>query len=102
MRIRWKGLLLRLILLELLAIEPIRFFAKSLYSIKKEAKRQLMSFVIKTLACLLFVHFTLLFGFGALAFYLNDLLDSSYQGFLLVAGGCMLSLPLAWMLSRLR
>lgn len=105
MRIKWKKILFQLLWFELFAVEPIKLLAKGLHSLKADMRRRLVAWAIKIAIVLLLLalaHCALLFGLGALALYLNTLLDSSYQGFLMVSGGCVASLLLCWMLIRVR
>jgi uncharacterized RDD family membrane protein YckC len=105
MRIKWTKILFRLLGFELLARELIKLFAKGLHSFKEDIRKRLVAWAIKAAILLLLLgiaQVALLFGLSALALYLNTLLGSSYQGFLLVSGGCMASLLLLWLLSRVR
>jgi len=105
MRIQWKKILLQLLWFELLAVEPIKLLAKGLYGFKAEMKKRLVAWAIKVAIALLLLalaHCALLFSLGALALYLNTLLGSSYQGFLMVSGGCVALLLLLWMAIRMR
>jgi hypothetical protein len=105
MRIKWKKILSQLLWFELLAVEPLKLLAKGLYSFKTGTRKRLVAWGIKIAIVLLLLalaHCALLFGLGALALYLNTLLDSSYQGFLMVSGGCIVLLLLCWILRRVR
>ncbi len=105
MRNKWTKLFFGLLGFELLGSELIKQLAKGLRGLKIDLRRLLVAWVIKaaTLLLLLFIaQGALLFGLGALALYLNTLLSSSYQGFLIVSGGCTVLLLLSWLLSRLR
>ncbi|MEL6358354.1 MAG: hypothetical protein AAFQ01_00260 [Bacteroidota bacterium] len=101
---RIKRLLLRLLGFELLAQELIRVVLRSVYSLKTDFKKKLAALAVRATILLMVIgllHCALLFGLGALALYLSALLGSSYQGFLIVAGGCVgLSIVLL-LLSRL-
>ncbi|MHA7877389.1 MAG: hypothetical protein ACX93T_00485 [Bacteroidota bacterium] len=105
MRNKWTKLFFGLLGLELLGPELIKQFAKGMYSLKTDLRKWLLAWAIKV--ALLLLLFSLaqgafLFGLGALALYINTLLSSSYQGFLIVSGGCMALLLLFWLLRRLR
>jgi hypothetical protein len=101
MRIKWKKIFFRLLGFELLAVELIELLARGLRGFKAEMRRRLITWAIKVAIVLLLLglaHCALLFGLGAMALYLNDLLGSSYQGFLIVSGGCVALLLLLWLL----
>ena len=105
MRIKWNKILFGLLGLELLASEPVKQFAKGLYGFKTGFRKWLVAWVIRVAVLLLLLGLAqgaLLFGLGALALYLNTLLGSSYQGFLVVSGGCVALLLLCWLLRRRR
>jgi hypothetical protein len=102
MRIKWKKILPQLLWFELLAVEPIKLLVKGLRSLKTGMIRKLVTWAAKVAILLAFAHCALLFFLGALALYLNDLLGSSYQGFLIVSGGCLVLLLLFWQLCRIR
>jgi hypothetical protein len=101
MRIKWIKVFFRLLSFELLAVELIGLLARGLRSFKAEMRRELATWAIKVAFALLLLglaHCALLFGLVAMALYFNDLLDSSYQGFLVVSGGCVTLLLLLWWL----
>lgn len=78
---------------------------KGLYSFRADLRKRLVAWAVKAAIFLLLLGFAqgaLFFGLGALALYLNALLDSSYQGFLLVSGVCVALLFLFWLLNRVR
>jgi hypothetical protein len=102
MRLKWKKILSQLLWFELLAVEPIKLLVKGLRSLKTGVIRKLATWVAKIAILLAVAHCALLFCLGALALYLNDLLGSSYQGFLIVSGGCWVLLLLLWQLCRIR
>ncbi len=105
MRVKWTKVFLRLLGFELLAKELYKLLAISLHNFKAEIRRRLIAWAIKVVILLLLLALaqgTLLFGLGALALYLNALLGSSCQGFLIVSGGCTVLLLLLWLLSRVR
>ena len=102
---RIKKVLFRLLGFELLAKALIRLLVSGLQSFRAELRKKLVAWAIKgaILLCLVgLLHCAVLFGLGALALYLNTLLDSNYQGFLLVSGGCVALLLLLLLLSRVR
>lgn len=105
MRINLKKLLWGLLGFELLAKESTKLLAKSVYSLRRQFRRRLTVWIIRLVLLLLLVgliHSAVLLGFVALALYLNTWLESSYQGFLLVAGGCMSLLLLCGLFIRVR
>ncbi len=106
MYIKWTKILFRLLGFRLLAKELIKLLLSlGSHSFKGEIKKRLVPSTIKMVILMLLLgigHGALLFGLGALALYLNVLLGSSYQGFLLVSGGCIALLLLLWLLSRVR
>jgi hypothetical protein len=88
MGIKWKKLLFKLLGFNYLSQEAGKF----VHHLKEELKANLVHWMLKgSLWVLLFVLFNLAFIFSlvALALYLNEQLYSSYQGFLIVAGGCL-------------
>lgn len=100
MRIKWTKVFFRLLGFELLAKEIIKQLVRDLCGFKAGMRKRLTAWTIKVVILLVLAHGTLLFGLGALALYLNALLDSSYQGLLVVSGGC--AVLLLWLLSRIR
>jgi hypothetical protein len=102
MRIKWKKILSQLLWFELLAVEPIKLLVKGLRGLKTGMIRRLVTWAAKVAMLLAVAHCALLFFLGALALYLNDLLGSSYQGFLIVSGGCLILFLLFWQLCRIR
>ncbi len=77
---------------DLLLRHSVRLFHQETNNIKEEIQKKIAKIVLKvilwlSLATLLMIGFV--FGLLALAFYLNEILYSSYKGFLLVAGGCI-------------
>ena len=103
MRIR--KILFRLLGFELLAQELTRLLVRGLHSFRAAIRKKLLAWAIQG-AILLFLagllHFALLFGLGALALYLNTVLESNYQGFLFVSVGCVALLLLLLLLRRVR
>ena len=102
---RIKRILFRLLGFELLTQKLIQLLTSGLHSFRVGLKKQLLAWCIKAAFLFLLaglIHCALLFGLGALALYLNAVLGSSHQGFLLVAGGCVALLLLLLLLSRLR
>ena len=100
-----KKILFRLLGVELLAQGLLKLLFRRAHNFRAEFRKQLRLWALKVAILLLIiglVQLTLLFGLGALALYLNVLLGSSYQGFLWVAGGCVVSLLLLLLLSRAR
>ena len=92
MRINLKKLLWGLLGFELLAKEAPRLLIRGVYGLRKKFRRRLTTWIIRLLLLFFFVgliYSALLLGLVALALYLNTWLMSSYQGFLLVAGGCV-------------
>lgn len=105
MRNRWTKILWGLLGFELLSSGLIKQLARGLRGLKIDFRRWLVAWAIKAAILLLLLCLAqgaLLFGLGALALYLNSLLNSSYQGLLIVSGGCTALLLLSWLLSRLR
>jgi len=105
MRNKWIKLFFGLLGFELLGSELTKQLAKGLRGLRVDLRKWLVAWAIR--AAILFLLLclaqgVLLFGLGALALYLNSLLSSSYQGFLVVSGGCMALLLLSWLFSRLR
>jgi hypothetical protein len=101
MRIKWRKIFFRLLGFELLAVELVRLLTRVMHSFKTEMRRELAAWAIKVAFVLLLlgiVHCALLFGLVAMALYVNGLLNSSYQGFLVVSGGCVTLLLLLWCL----
>ena len=101
---RIKRLLLRLLGFELLAQELIRVVLRSVYSLKTDLKKKLAALAVRATILLIVIgllHCALILGLGALALYLNALLGSSYQGFFIVAGGCVGLSMMLLLLSRL-
>lgn len=102
---RIKKILFRLLGFELLAKALIRLLVSGLHSFRAALRKKLIAWALQGAILLLLVgllHCAVLFGLGALALYLNTLLDSGYQGFLLVSGGCVALLLLLLLLSRVR
>jgi hypothetical protein len=88
MQFKWKKLLFRVLGLNSLYEEAGEF----MFHLKEELRVTLVAWMLKgSLWFFLFVLFNLalIFGLVALALYLNERLYSSYQGFLIVAGGCL-------------
>src|SRR3569623_319369 len=106
MRTKWKNVFLRILWFELLSLGFTKLLFRGLYKRSKiRMNKKLTTWVIKVAVVfllLLLLHCVLLLGLGALALYLNTLLDSSYQGFLVVSGGGAALLLLFWLLSRVR
>ena len=101
---RIKRLLLRLLGFELLAQELVRLIIRGAYHFRTELNKRLAALAFKGTMLLLIVGLmqcALLLGLGGLALYLNSLLESSYEGFLLVSGGCVVLSFLLLLLSRL-
>lgn len=105
MRFKLKKVLFRLVGFELLRKEVVKLLHRGIYSIKEEVNKKLMGFVIKGVLLLLLMGlFSLAFVFGmlALALYFNEVLYSSYKGFLIVSAGCIGLLILLLGLSKVR
>ena len=105
MRNKWIKIFLGLLGFEVLGSGLIKQLTRGLSGLKMDFRRWLVAWAVKAAILLLLLCLAqgaLLFGLGALALYLNSLLDSSYQGFLIVSGGCTALLLLSWLLSRLR
>ncbi len=92
--------LFRLLVLELLSARLARWAHSSRVIRQKNLSTwvvggMVLAFLVSLMCC------ALLFGFLALALYLNTVFGSSYLGFLLVSGGCvgllLLLLLLAWL-----
>ncbi|XWN35298.1 MAG: hypothetical protein ROO73_00670 [Roseivirga sp.] len=94
MRINLRRLLFQLLGLDLLAQELTKLLMKQLDNLKAEIKQKLFTWILRLLLLMGLAHAVLLFILSALALYLNVLLESNYQGFLWVAGGCAASLLL--------
>ncbi len=91
MLISLRKIFFRLLSLDFLAKRFIGFFTGRLQSLKTELRKKLLALVLRVFVWVLLiglVQIALLFGFAALALYLNHVLESSYYGFLVVAGGC--------------
>jgi len=105
MRIPWKKILFWLLKGELFALEIFRLLIRELPSLKKAFRKQLTTWSLKLISVIFLVllaYTVLLFGLVGLALYFNVWLGSSYQGFLLVAGGSFVFLLLVWLLCRVR
>jgi len=98
MRFKLRKLLLRLIGFELLLKEMTRLLHRGMDSIKEEVNQKLRALLLQGLLLLLLIGLlglAFVFGMLALALYLNEVFYSAYQGFLVVAGGCLgLAIPL--------
>lgn len=101
---RIKRILLRLLGIELFTQELIRFVIRGLHSFRSDFKKKLAALAMKATILLIIIGLlqcALFLGLAGLALYLGTLLGSSYQGLLIVAGGCVgLSLVLS-LLGRL-
>jgi membrane-bound ClpP family serine protease len=88
MQFEWRKLLFRLVGLDFLSQEAGKFISR----LKEELRANLIHWMLKgSLWLFLFLLFNLAFIFGlvALGLYLNEVLYSNYQGFLIVAGICL-------------
>lgn len=102
---KWRNFLSRMLWFELLPMGIVRLFLGGLYRLNTGKKRRMMVWVAKmAVVCLplMLFHCALLFGLGSFALYLNDLLGSSYQGFLVVSGGCLVLFLLLRLSNRIR
>ena len=84
-------LFFRLLSLELLRREAIKLFGKNLSSLQECARQRSTWILYRILLAMLYVgllFLTCIFGTIALALYLNEVLSSTYQGFLYVALVC--------------
>jgi len=88
MRIRIRRILLRLLGLDLVARELTRLLFNKLNTASEAMKQELTRRALRLLLLAGLAQAMLLFGLCAGALYLNHLLDSSYQGFGIVASGC--------------
>jgi hypothetical protein len=88
MQIKWKKLLFRLVGLNLLSQEASKWLNQFKEYLKVRTKYLLLRV---SLGILIFSLFKVAFIFTliALSLYLNERFYSTYQGFLLVAGGCV-------------
>ena len=87
-----------------MAVELMKLLVRGVNGFKAEVRKRLIVWAIKLAVLLLLLglaHCALLFGLGALALYLNNLFGNSYQGFLIVSGGCMAFLLLFFLLYRI-
>ena len=103
MAIKFKRLLFRLLGGELLLAGLAELLSRVFTHFKEEIKKMLAALAAKAALFLLIwtlLRFALFFAFVALALYFNALLESTYLGFLLVAGGCVLTSFLLLLLSR--
>ncbi len=78
--------------LELLRKEVYKLFVQGAQYAKESVRKELFVLLRKALVVLLVLGLffvTLLLLLAALALYLNEVLGSGYQGFLVVAGGCV-------------
>jgi hypothetical protein len=88
MHIKWKKLLFRLVGLNFLSQEA----GKWLQHFKEDLKTRLRCWILRgSFLILMFVLLKLAFLLGliGLSLYLNERFYSTYQGFLVVAGGCL-------------
>ena len=92
MRLKLKKVLLRLLGFKLLLRKILKLLYKRMHSIQEAVNQKLWRFFFKGLALLLLLGLlglAFVFSMLALALYLNEVCYSTYQGFLLVAGGCI-------------
>ena len=97
MRTKLKKILSQLLGVNFLARTFMRLLASGLHSFRAEIRKRLVAWARKAAVWLFVVSLArcaLFFGLSALALYLNALLGSSYQGFLIVSGGCVVLLLL--------
>lgn len=88
MRIKWIKLLFRLVGLNFLSHEA----GKWVHHFKEDLKGSLRYWMVRGILgvfMFILVKIAFIFGLVALGFYLNERFYSTYQGFLLVAGGCL-------------
>lgn len=65
---------------------------RGVYSFRADIKKKLAALAMKATLLLMVIGLlqcALLLGLGALGLYLGTVLGSSYQGFLVVSGGCV-------------
>ena len=81
----------------------MRLLVRSLIGCKAKIHQSFIVWTVRLVLLLLLLGLAqcaLFFGLGALALYLNTLLGSSYQGWLVVAGGCAALVLLLLLLCR--
>jgi hypothetical protein len=84
---------------------PLRFFNQEVSSIREQFSKKIAEFFLKLLLGLFVIGLLLLgclFCFLALAIYLNEILCSTYKGYLLVGSGCVLLSAVCLLLFNLR
>lgn len=90
---------------ELLGHELTKLVHKGVQNFKYELRKKLIGLAIKAFGwflILVLVHITLFSAFIALASYLNEVLESSYQGFLITSGGGAIIILLFVLVKALR
>ena len=100
-----KRILFRFLVLEILAKNFNKLLIRRLQDFQVIIRQWLVELGMKVLILFIFIglaQFSLLFGLGALALYLNEVFGSSYQGFLAVSGGCVGILLLLLLLRSMR
>jgi len=88
MNFKWKRLLFRLIGLEFLSKEVSKYMHSITEELALKFKKLMLQSMLWLLMILLF-NLALFFSLLALSLYLNELFCSAYQGFFVVAGGCI-------------
>ena len=107
MRFSFKKILFQLLGFELFGKELLRIAVRGLQSCQVSIRQRLFTLALKVFVGLLvlgLVYMMFFFGMAALALYLNEMLSSSYLGFLMVAVVCagLLSLLLLYQAGRWR
>lgn len=93
----------KLLRFELLSMGLVRLLTRRANGFSKPTQKKLSTWIFRGMILLLLIGLgscTLLFSLLTLALYLNTVCGSSYQGFLLVSGGCvtlLLLLLLSWL-----
>lgn len=98
-------LLFKVVGTQFLLQQPLRLFHQEVDNIKEGVQKKMAKIVLKIVLWLSIATILMascVFALVALALYLNEILSSSYKGFLLVAGGCALLVLVVLLIVSLR